>query len=56
MKKEKGIRPRSCDSHLRAARIGVGSRASPAMTKTLGSPGGGDILTLVDPGDILTLV
>ncbi len=56
MKKEKGIRPRSCDSHLMAARIGVRSRATPAMTKTHAPQGGGDILTLADPGDILTLV
>lgn len=57
MRKGNRIRTRSCDSHVGAARIGIGSRAAPARREPLVTQSDrGDILTLADPGDILTLV
>lgn len=44
--KEESIRPRSCAELLRAARLGIGWRASPAKALTFFVTGKGDISKL----------
>ncbi len=46
IKEEKCIRPRSCAELLRAARLGIGWRASPAKVQAFTVTGKGDISKL----------